>query len=337
MKRWLTEYDIQSHLMLVEDLPSLNFNHRLSNYEIEITKNKNIGYLTFRIIVNCEAYDKARDLSDIYLREFTHLLAFVTNAKFSVHRIIRTIDWTSEVTDRKIYQYQELHEFQPPPSILDNSYIETIKDLLSEGDIDLTIKRALKWFSHGIGSVHLDDKFQYFWFVLELLAEKNKASEAVNDKCPKCHEPLYCNNCKISPTHKPYPKQAIKQHINNFSTNFNEKFFEDADKVRNGIMHGSEIETIEKENHLSVEKILNILGKLAWTAILREFKIKGEKKLSVIQPNKYSHHILQGALELVIPGKTENFGLKDIPQLDFDIIPQIHSSKREEIDPEFDR
>ena len=87
-----------------------------------------------------------------------------------------------------------------------------------------------------------------------------------------CREPLYCETCRSHPTHRPYPKQAIQYLFSKVFRGAPEEAFRLCDKARNCLLHGDDIETVEKELGKSFDEILNIVGQASWYAIWNVMK-----------------------------------------------------------------
>jgi hypothetical protein len=106
----------------------------------------------------------------------------------------------------------------------------------------------------------LDDQFTYFWFVIEILAQVAKEPARVPDKCPHCRAPLYCPDCKSTPVHKPYAKQAIEQLFGKYAKRDGDSFYKLASDMRNQLLHGEEIAAIESSLGIDFAERVNKIG-----------------------------------------------------------------------------
>jgi hypothetical protein len=195
---------------------------------------------------------------------------------------------------------------RPYPAI-DKPLIETIEFLLS-GKISGRLRQALKWFSHGVSARYLDEQFQCFWFVLEILSQEVKPTEKVNDACPFCREPLYCQKCDINPTHKPYPKQAIEHLFSLIVKGDSGKAFEISNKFRNSLMHGESIESVEKQLSTKLPTQIDVLGKIAWYAILNILRnslpaTEEKIRLHLIKTNTYCEYEMHVKMDVTFESK----------------------------------
>ena len=116
-----------------------------------------------------------------------------------------------------------------------------------------------------------DDQFVNFWFALEIVAEFQKSTDKVPDKCPKCQSPLYCKSCKTHPVHRPYARQAIRALLKAADKECDEATIERLVKTRNSLMHGSTLKEIEDSLPQPHEQIVDVLGRLLWKALILQF------------------------------------------------------------------
>lgn len=199
MTKWLADFEVESHLSVSNEGEKLIFNHPDGLYEIHIrnstkTTVDDFPLLSVQVIFEAEDISQTKDISKQYLELFLNSLAFVTNHKFTTHNLLRIVDWTPGLEMRECYQFKSFKEVDGPSPFLEIAYLDTLRVLL-KGNISQSLQRALKWFSRGISSTSIDDQFQCFWFVIELLADALKPNDKIPDKCPKCQKALFCNNC----------------------------------------------------------------------------------------------------------------------------------------------
>jgi hypothetical protein len=162
---------------------------------------------------------------------------------------------------------------------------------LHQWGVSPTHATALRWYSAGVNSKTMEDQFQLFWFVVELIAVSNKQPELVADKCQKCRGELYCDTCKEISRHRPFEKQAIEVLLG--KTGVAERLIDDLFYVRNNLLHGEPREKIEaniksRDANFEFHKIIDLIGRIAWTVILNAFpKPAGEHLPQFLQVNTY--------------------------------------------------
>ena len=273
--RFLVEYEIEAH-GIFDEVDILNFKHPRSDVEIVLIEklidlNKEDILLSAYVIFNSESMETANDSGDAIISEFIDVLTFVTSMNFRIVKRLRVIDWTPGVKERDYWQITQFPGDERPYKVLTKDVIDTVQVFLLK-ELPPPIRKSIKWFSTGISSKLMDEKFQCFWFVVEILAQLVKPTDKVHDKCPICHEPLYCNTCNDHPKHRPYPKQAISYLFSKVISGDNGEAFRICDKARNCLLHGDEIETVEQELGRDFSEIVDIVGRAAWYAIWNMMK-----------------------------------------------------------------
>ncbi|MEW5911778.1 MAG: methylamine utilization protein MauJ [Thermodesulfobacteriota bacterium] len=308
-KKFLIEFEVEAHACLNEqtekicsEQPQGGFEIHLSN--LAVKRGTDRPLLSVQIIVPGNDIKEVKKIGTEKLKEYLDYLTLVTNHSYQLHKIVRVIDWTTGLKMRDCLQFERFPGYDIPFPVLDEQHFKTI-EILQKANISAPIKRALRWFANGVSSKNLDDQFQYFWFVLEILAQLTKKLDKVNDLCPRCHKPLYCESCQTHPTHRPYPKQAIKQLIENSTNNAPDGLFEIISTIRNAIMHGDPIEKIEESNNVKLSDLVDTIGHLAWVAILNIFITSfeeplGDVQLTLIETNMYSHQVLNVTAHIVV-------------------------------------
>lgn len=275
-QKYLVEYEIESRIVL-DDVDRLKFNHPTRDASIELRKsNIEPGHvslvLSAYLIFNAESLDDAQGNSDEILQEFIDMLALTTNTKVKLSNKLRIADWTPGIKERECWVFNKFpcsdHQKHP---IINQGHIETIEILLS-GNIPAPLRRSLKWFSNGVSAKYLDEKFQCFWFAIEILSQYMKSTAKVSDRCPTCRKPLYCNTCDTTPMHRPYPKQAIAELFSNSVLGNSDKYFQICNDIRNGLMHGDDIASIENRTNIEFSNHIDFVGNVVWSAILRVLK-----------------------------------------------------------------
>ena len=317
MTKWIADYEVVSHLSLAEGESKLTYNNPIDSYEVHI-KNLYIKppvekpLISVQVILETDVIDNVADLSRKYLKLFLNILTLVTNSKFTIHRLLRVIDWSPGLEMRNCHQFFSSPDFNIPLPLLNNKILDSVYTLM-KSDITNDLRRALRWFSRGVGANYIDEQFQYFWFALETIAEKDKDKTKVPDQCPKCQSPLYCETCKETPMHRPYPKQAIEQLIKKVVKGNPEKLFETLSKVRNELLHGEDSDEIEKSLPTDMSQLVDVLGQTVWAALINSFQAPAEgTKLNLLRTNRFSHR----RLVTTLVGSVGSASCKDDPQIE---------------------
>jgi len=317
MTKWIADYEVESHLSLVKNDLKLKYKDPNDLYEVHV-KNLNVKppvekpLLSVQIIIECDAIDSVAEKSKEYLKLFLNVLSFVTNTKFSIHCLDQIIDWTSGLDMRDCHQFLTSPDPGIPMPVLDDGILKSV-NILMRRDIPNDLRRALRWFSRGVGADYLDEQFQYFWFSLETLSEQDKSPTKVADQCPKCNGPLYCKTCKETPMHRPYPKQAIEQLIKKVVRGDPEKLYNMLTEVRHALLHGDDTDEIEKSLPVDMSQLVDNLGQTVWAALINSFKVPpGTSSLMFLKTNTYSHRKLVTKTVMGV-GSGSN---KDKPQIE---------------------
>lgn len=308
-KRYLLDFEVESHGCLLDEcgpietsLPSEGVEIRISNLSINPGTDRPL--LSFHLIHPGDDLESTSRAGRAFLKRYLNYLSFATNLTFRIHKLYRIVDWTPGLTERECYQYQAFPGSELPYPVLDKPLFESVERLFAV-ETTPAFQRALKWFSAGVRAEYMDDQFQYFWLVVELVAQLNKAPEKVNDSCPICRSPLYCQACDSFPTHRPYPKQSIYQLFDKMIEIDAEKIFKTANDVRNAIMHGDDVESIEASQGIKFEDVVNQVGGIAWAALLNAFTHNPDDRkrigsLSILQTNMHVHQLLTMKVHMLV-------------------------------------
>lgn len=248
--------------------------------------------LSFHIYFDAETLDDAPDIAEGHLATCLNMLAFTTGSGFRKHRIRHIADAEPPLHGimRDVRMWGDRIEYDDPQPFLDGEHATTIERLL-EFEIPPAIRRALRWYRLGIDASALDDQFTYFWFALEIVAEFQKPTTKVNDKCPHCQSALYCENCETHPQHRPYAKQAIRALLMDADEECDDATVALLDKTRNSLMHGATLKEIEGSLPAPHESVIDTLGRLLWKALIRQFpKETFDGSLVMGVPSSYVHY-----------------------------------------------
>lgn len=269
--------------------------------------------LSVHLYFDAETIDTAREPAEFHLATILNMLAFTTGSGLRRHRIRQIVDADApQGAMRDVRMWGDSIEYDDPQPFLEADHVNTIERLL-EFDIPPAIRRALRWYRLGVDAATPDDQFTYFWFAIEIIAEFQKSSAKVNDKCPQCQSPLFCEQCATHPVHKPYPKQAIYALLKSADKDCNDQTLSLLDKTRNSLMHGKTLKEIEGSLPEPHESIVDTLGRLLWMSLVLQFPTGFfDGSLAMGQPATYIRYksAAVGHIQTIVPVDAEgNFDL----------------------------
>jgi len=108
-----------------------------------------------------------------------------------------------------------------------------------------------------------DEQFEWFWLATEVLAEHTKDSAPVHDQCPRCKGPLFCPECKETPTHKPFAIQAIRELIRQHAERDPERLFQVSSEFRRALAHGRRLKVVEEDQGVAITEVVDGLAHVA--------------------------------------------------------------------------
>jgi hypothetical protein len=275
--RCVANFEVRSDVSVVADDLVLTINDPHGAFKARI---KNIPrsefttpfLLSLHIYFEAPNLEQAKETSEGLLARCLNMLAFSTGSGFRKHRIRQIVDADEPKTRtmRDALLWAEKIEYEDPQPFLRANNAKAIERLL-DYDLPPAIGRALRWYRLGIDAASPDDQFTYFWFALEIVAEFQKPTEKVHDKCPHCQSALYCEKCNKHPEHKPYAKQAIRALMKAADEKCDDATVNLLDKTRNSLMHGSTLREIESALPDPHESIVDTLGRLLFKALVFQF------------------------------------------------------------------
>jgi|GEM_PF-2082691 len=327
-RKWTAQFHVSTDIILDADHEEVTFDHPDGIFSAVIKHYKLPPEVDQALlIVNVSFYEEDIDQTEIlarqYLDELLHRLDFACSQRFRVEWLSRIVDTSPNIEQRDQLYFHPAPDDGPFPH-LSQDILDTVSTLCTWKSSKAT-NAALEWFSAALGSKVLEVKFQQFWFVIEILAVAQKDPGKVPDKCSKCQGDLFCPSCNETPTHKPYPKQAILQLIKKTVNGSPDEFFAKVDFARNALMHGRTKEYInqklEEEGFpLDFSTMINHLGHLAWVSILNSFEIpEGKHSPAFIQANTFLPMMMRAAVRVT----TGHVGNQDDPDIDLQPVPDI--------------
>jgi Methylamine utilization protein MauJ len=326
-KRWMVDYRVESELRLEPESRKLKYVHPDGLFEIDISNAPGDApeteNLSVQIVLTAPDITTAEDIAESHLRDFLYLLSFVTSTGYHITRRSCLLDWSPGHPNREGFIYAT-HSPRDAHEALASSLLETVQ-MLQQWGTTPALERSLRWYSSGVRSRVMEDQFQCFWFVIELIAQATKGAERVSDKCQKCHGDLRCTSCGELSTHRPFQRQAIELLLSRMgiaNTHIADLFL-----TRNGLLHGATRGTIESQIQarapaFTFDRIVDLAGKLAWSAILNAFKKPpGEHRPLFLEVNTYVDWHVTGKAHVVlgVGGDSNNPKIEDVhlPQMSF--------------------
>jgi hypothetical protein len=326
MRRWLADFRVQSELTMPLGVTSLDYSDPSGTYQIRIKETKNTTAIeekmsvevTFSAVDIAAAEEQAHD----HLQKFLHLLSFVTSCGFRITRKIAIIDWEPGGTGiREAFIYSPSDQNSDLQHGLSPELLKTIEMLKAWGTTPL-LETALRWFASGVRSTIMEDQFQLFWFVIEIIGASIAAAK-VTDKCVRCGGELCCTACGAISEHRPFPKQKISGLLKEGGVaqlRIDNLFY-----VRNALLHGTPREEIEEavksgDPSFSFHDIVDFAGRTAWHLILHTFqKPPGEHRPSFLQVSTFVDWKVtaKAHVKIGIPGHPNN------PQYDASVLPKV--------------
>jgi hypothetical protein len=207
--RCVANYEIGSEVSVVADGLVLTINDPGGAFKARIQNIPRSEFttpflLSLHIYFEAPDLEEAKEFSEKIMANCLNMLAFTTGSGFRKHRIRQIIDaeTPSRGAMRNALMWGEKVEYEDPQPFLRKENARSIERLL-EHDVPPAIRRALRWYRLGVDASSPDDQFTYFWFALEIVAEFQKPTEKVHDKCPHCQSQLYCEKCEKHPAHRP--------------------------------------------------------------------------------------------------------------------------------------
>ena len=272
MKRFLVEFELESHSCLLDGLGEQKLtsagdgvDYLLSNLSTEIGNEHPI--LCLRILLDAPDFGTAEEVGNDKATRFVRCLSFCASTPCQMHRMTRIVDWTTGLQEREAQIVTSHRGHDLPYKVIDTELLRTVEGIISL-NIREEVFQALKWHYYGVLSEYTDEQFQYFWLSLETLVQVNGDATKVSDLCAQCRSPLYCKKCRTHPTHRPYPKQKIERLFNKINPSIGQKVFEDASQIRNIISHGSDVSAFVQTTEIDFNGLVDAMGQMSFYGIL---------------------------------------------------------------------
>jgi hypothetical protein len=338
MKVWIGDFRVESTLVLPPDVTELRVKLADGEFTFQNATRDDLPNeaLAAQITIHADTIAEAEEIAKKRVNEVLDVLSFITSSKFRISRQRFLMDWSPGLKMRDQYAYGCDKKDDRWPDLAEE-YLKTVA-AIETLDGAKRLRAPLHWFAAGIRATAAEDQFQYFWFVLEIIAEITKETGLVADKCQKCKSDLFCQACNSISMHKPFQRQAIDNLLDrlNVPADVRREMF----IIRNGIMHGRDrdeiIEEIRRKSpDFEFGEAIDIAWQIATAAIFNALQITAPqynqmyfaKPDSVVSRDiSFKAHMIMG-----LPGDPNDPKLVDV------VIPEVRAfrvnSRGEEIDP----
>lgn len=302
-KSFIADYRVKTEAALSSALSSVSYNDPEGRYTVSIRPSTEANEILCLLKFAADGIDKAESLADNQMRDFLQMLSYVTSLGFQIIRKTHLTDWTVTEEGRQQYVYNE-HRLDGRFDLLDESIMESVAELKRRRHPKYLAK-ALRWYTSALKVRLLEDQFQYFWFCMEILASGTASKAKVVDVCQRCGGELHCESCKRRSEHRPFPAQRIK---NLLEEHVSKAYAKDLLKVRNCLMHGEDRYGVENEirrtsPQFKFEWAVDLIGRVAWAAIARNFQQAGSSRLpKLLQASTYIQVSMVSKVHFVLKG-----------------------------------
>ena len=280
--------------------------------------------LAVRLVFTAEVLLGAREIAIEKLTRVMNCLAYASNRRFSLKRVLKLIEWTPGVVDRVAHIYVESPVDDRAQPELHAGFISTTERLLA-AQTSPAQARALRWYRLAIQSEDINEQFSYFWFALEIAAQTLKSPDRVSSKCPHCRGDLYCQSCARHPLHRPYPGEAIRQVIERVHPDDSDTVFGTLQTVRHALMHGDSIDAVRDKLPCTDEQAVNKLANISWQALSLMFEPIEDlygKPLEFGMPETFVRHTLVASMEIttrLTGGDPNDPNIQNFPDIQFTV------------------
>ncbi len=281
-----------------------------------------VPYLIVTVYGESESIDDAQEHLRSCLAKQLDMFTFVTHSRCKIEEPIRLVEWDAGKQERRFKSFHTSDARFPPEPNLSQEFLNS-SSILDNADPPPFIRTALKYFRYGVLDTQPEDQFMRFWLALEIIAENIKENEPIPFVCPECKTAMTCGTCGIEPKRTPMAKQAIEL----LSEKIIGENWRDVTTplfiVRNGLIHGSSVESIEKKSKQSLSFSVNDLARLVWNAIRINIKLKDEEASKLVLGHWGGDFVNKRVVASVV-GSFEHTG--DTPHPAKDKIPDVKVS-----------
>ena len=326
MPNFRCEYKVTCDLVIADETSSLSIMGVDGNaYEFsnaEPNEDGHVPYIIVTVYGESTSIDEAQEHLRSCLAKQLDMFSFATHSRCKIEEPIRLVEWDEEEKTRHFKAFHTSDARFPPEPNLSQEFLNT-SSILDNAEPPPFIRTALKYFRYGVLDTQPEDQFMRFWLALEIIAENTKENVQIAIICPECKSALTCSACGAEPKRTPMAKQAIEL----ISEKIIGEKWRDVTKplftTRNGVMHGSSVETIEKKSKQSISVSVNDLARLVWNAIRINIKLSDEEASKLVLGHRGGDFANKRIVASVV-GSFEHTG--DQPHPPKDKIPEVKVS-----------
>lgn len=331
MPKFRCEFKVSCDLVLSEEHDAFSIKGIDGNtYEFKNAPANDEGHVPYLIVIvygESDSIDDAQEELRSCLAKQLDTFTFATHSRCEIDEPLRLVEWDAGKIDRHFKSFITTDARFPPEPNLSQEFLNT-SSILDNADPPSFIRTALKYFRYGVLDSQPEDQFMRFWLALEVIAENMKKKEVVPIVCPECGSAMTCGTCGTQPTRTPMAKQAIellsKRIIGEEWREVTKPLF----IVRNGIIHGSSVLSIEKKSKQLISDSVNDLARLVWNAIRINIKLSDKEASRLVLGhrggdfvNKHMVAALNGSFEHT--GDTPHPDEKNIPDVKVSLITRF--------------
>ena len=268
----VAEIHASSNLCLTEGSANHKIRHPTGIFSATIRNNPEAGPFAKRSLIaelefECPTLDDAREAALDHFSVIQNALTLATGARIFDAIVIRAIDWTAGVEMRDARYYHTSQAAVSSPD-LTSDFIDTVERLVAVHDDEVS-QSVMRWYRLGMRSQIAEEQFSYFWFAIEIVAEKLKEPGKVATFCPKCKSDLFCQSCNEIPLRRKFGTEAISELMRAVAPAAvdQDELVKTLFKIRNTLLHGRRIDSIADTLPCTEEQAVTALANIAWRAI----------------------------------------------------------------------
>ena len=185
------EFEVEAHACLPREKKDFVVRLYISQENIEFyMQNGNVGIgteiptLITALVFDSELLETGFEEGRQIITEILNALTITTSATFRYKRSIRLVDWTEGLREREYKVSKPFPGHELPYEHLEPALLVTAMRIWASRKSN-GLQLAVHWFSSGIAARLPEDQFQFFWFVLELIAERKLRVGKVHDPVHK--------------------------------------------------------------------------------------------------------------------------------------------------------
>lgn len=284
MPNYRCEFKVTCDLVLGDENNSLSidgYDGKTYEFSNASTEEDHVSNLIVAVIGEADSIDSAQEHLRSCLAVQLDMFTFATHSRCKIEEPIRIVEWEAGKEERHFKSFHTSDARFPPEPNLVQEFLTT-SNILDNAGPPAFVRTALKYFRFGVLDTQPEDQFMRFWLALEIIAENIKENEKVPIICPECKTPITCNTCGTEPMRMPMAKQAIEQLAERIIGENWREVSAPLFIVRNGLIHGSSEESIEKKSKQPISVSVNDLARLVWNAIRINIKLEKEEASKLV-------------------------------------------------------